>query len=102
VDRLGDVHARCGWFATESFQGDVASRQARLRLKRTLETCGIEGRWDRPTCHFLRGYFAGIFRSLFWTNAVGCAEVSCRGKGDSVSESVVTGSIGREDLHRGT
>lgn len=90
VDGLGDIYSRCGWFAVESVQVDPPSHQARLRLNRTLETYGVEGRWDVAGCHFLRGYIAGFFRSLFWSDETGCTEVSCRGKGDKVCEFVVT------------
>lgn len=86
IDHLGDVYSRFGWFAVESIQVDPASRQARLRLRRTLETHGAEGRFDGPACPFLRGYLAGLFRSLFWTDAVDCVERTCQGKGDKVCE----------------
>jgi len=94
VEGLGDIYALCGWFATESMQVDPVTHQARIRLSRSLETYGIEGRFDAPACHFLRGYFAGFFRSLFWSDEVECQETSCRGKGDKVCEFVVTNSAG--------
>ena len=90
VDGIGDVYSRCGWFAVESIQVDPVSHQARIRLTRTLETYGVEGRWEAPACHFLRGYFAGLFRSLFWSDDVDCEETSCRGKGDEICEFLVT------------
>jgi len=89
VDHLGDVYSRCGWFAVSSIEVDPESRQARLRLTRTLETYGQEGTWDRPACHFLSGYFAGFFRALFWAEGISCIETTCRGKGDSVCEFVL-------------
>jgi len=94
VDALGDVYSRCGWFAMESVEVDPVSRQARLRLKRSLETYGLEGRWDRPGCHFLRGYFAGFFRALFWSDGVECMETACRGTGDKVCEFLVRDASG--------
>lgn len=90
VDQLGDVCARFGWFAAESIEVDPTSHQARVRLKRSLETYGVEGRWVVPACHFLRGFFAGFFRSLFWSDSVECAEAACRGKGDRVCEFAIT------------
>lgn len=92
VDQMGDIYARCGWFAADSLEVDPVSHQARLRMTRTLETFGVEGRADAPACHFLRGYFAGFFRSLFWSDAVECAEIACRGKGDALCEFVITNS----------
>ncbi len=92
VDQLGDIYSRCGWFAVDSIQVDPVTHQARVRLKRSLETYGIEGRWEKPACHFLRGYFAGFFRSLFWSDHIDCVEVSCRGKGDKVCEFAVKDS----------
>lgn len=92
VDHLCDIDARCGWFAVDSLEVDPASRQARLRLKKTLETYGIEGREGVPTCHFLRGYLAGFFRSLFWSDTLECLETACRGKGDRFCEFVIANS----------
>ena len=92
VDTLGDIYARCGWFATESIQVDPSTHQARIRLTRTLETYGVEGRWDKPSCHYLRGYFAGFFRSLFWSDEIECAETTCRGKGDDACEFLIANS----------
>lgn len=92
VDQLGDIYARCGWFATESMEVDPVTHKVHVRLTRTLETYGIEGRYEAPVCHFLRGYFAGFFRSLFWTDAVDCKEIACRGKGDEMCEFVVANS----------
>ena len=92
VDHLGDVYARCGWVAVSSIEVDRESRQARLRLSRTLETYGQEGTRDQPSCHFLRGYFAGFFRALFWSDGIVCSEVACRGRGDSVCEFVLRSS----------
>ena len=93
VDHLCDIDSRCGWFAVESLEVDPVSHQARLRLRRTLETYGIEGRNGGPSCHFLRGYFAGFFRSLFWSDAVECQEISCRGRGDRFCEFTVSGPV---------
>ena len=95
LDQMGDIYSRCGWFAVESFEVDPMTHQARLRLARTLETFGVEGRFDAPACHFLRGYFAGFFRSLFWSDAVDCKEVACRGKGDELCEFVITNSAAK-------
>jgi bacteriochlorophyll 4-vinyl reductase len=92
VDHLGDVYSRCGWFAVSSIEVDRESRQARLRLSRSLETYGQEGTQDGPMCHFLRGYFAGFFRALFWSDGIQCTEVACRGGGDSVCEFVLQAS----------
>ena len=90
VDQLGDIYARCGWFAADALEVDPMSHQARLRLSRTMETYGLEGRYEAPVCHFLRGYFAGFFRALFWSDKVECEETACRGKGDKFCEFVVT------------
>lgn len=92
VDQLGDIYSRCGWFVVDSIQMDPVTHQARIRLKRSLETYGVEDRWEKPVCHFLRGYFAGFFRSLFWSDSIECTEVACRGKGDKVCEFVVVNS----------
>ena len=93
VDQMGDIYSRCGWFAAESLEVDPMTHQARLRMKRTLETYGTEGRQGAPACHFLRGYFAGLFRSLFWTDKVECWEITCRGKGDEFCEFVVADGL---------
>ena len=55
-------------------------------------TYGVEGRWDKPSCHYLRGYFAGFFRSLFWSDEIECAETTCRGKGDDACEFLIANS----------
>jgi len=95
VDQMGDIYSRCGWFAADSLEVDPMTHQARLRMTRTLETFGVEGRYEVPACHFLRGYFAGFFRSLFWSDAVDCTEISCRGKGDELCEFVIANSAGK-------
>ena len=90
VDHLCDIDSRCGWFAVDSLEVDPASRQARLRLRKTLETYGIEGHATAPSCHFLRGYFTGFFRALFWSDGIECKEESCRGAGDNVCSFVLS------------
>lgn len=96
VDHLCDIDSRCGWFAVDSLEIDPTSHQARLRLSKTLETYGVEGRAGTVSCHFLRGYFEGFFRSLFWSDGVECREIACRGKGDRVCEFLVSATPSAE------
>jgi len=49
------------------------------------DVLGANRESDRPICHYLRGYWVGVFSEIF-ERKVSCAESRCQGMGDKFCE----------------
>jgi predicted hydrocarbon binding protein len=71
-----------GWGKIKA-RADFANKTAVVVIDNCATTRGIKSR--EVSCHFVRGYVAGISEILFKTN-VECVETRCMAKGDAYCE----------------
>jgi len=76
-----------GWALIEALELDEKMKKARMRIFENWECLMFKGS-NAPQSHFLRGFLAGFFSSLFGVEAE-VTEVACISKGDPYCEFVV-------------
>ncbi|HDI52916.1 MAG TPA: hypothetical protein ENF89_02060 [Candidatus Bathyarchaeota archaeon] len=68
-----------GWFKLTQIQVDEERKKARLRVEQSF-IAEEYGRSDRPICHFLCGFYSGVFQELYGGRWI-CEETRCRAQG---------------------
>ena len=76
-----------GWGIAELLEIDLKRKYIRVRVHDSYEAAAFEGRSNRPRCHFIRGYFEGLF-SEFLSTDLESREVKCASMGDPYCELV--------------
>lgn len=78
VRRMRDLQVM-GWavFGQASIDGDS---HGEVTLTDTFESTAWSGDANSPTCHFLRGFIAGVF-AFVWGRPVACRELECQAVG---------------------
>lgn len=83
--RLTDFQVM-GWAVLQS--GTVGDQhQGEVTLVDTFESAPWKGGALSPTCHFLRGFIAGVF-STAWDQPIDCQETACQAAGAPACEFV--------------
>jgi len=77
-----------GWGIPEILRMDLEECVVILRFYDLFESIHVKGKKNRPNCHFVRGYLAGLF-SKFFNKKMFAIETKCIAKGDPHCEFIV-------------
>lgn len=70
---------QAGWGKSE-FQVDSVTKTVTLSITNCVTSRDIQT--TEPNCHFLKGYFKGVYEKLYGIK-IQAAEISCTAKGDN-------------------
>jgi len=74
-----------GWGVLEIVKIDLEEPEVIIRLYDLFESAHVRGRKDKPHCHFVRGFLAGLL-TVFLNTKMIVVELKCIAKGDPYCE----------------
>ena len=72
-----------GW-GKVSAQVNFQKREATVKIRNSI--MARETKEEKPVCHFINGYIAGVFCMMFGSGKIDSEETKCTTKGDSFCE----------------
>ncbi len=89
IDAYKQQFPHFGWLNLEKLEIDDRKKEVIAVVKNSFEGRKYNGGSDKPVCHFIRGYLAGMCEAAFGTEALRCDEVKCEARGDDACEFIM-------------
>jgi len=82
IKKWGKFYTSVGWLKIEKININKQNKQIRIKKSFIADEYGES---DKPVCHFLAGFFVGVFKEVF-SEELTCEETMCTAKGDPCCE----------------
>ena len=84
LNLLQEIYRASGWGIIEFQEINYKEGRAKVRIKQHVVPESL-GKSDKPVCHDIRGYLAGIF-SRYFGRRISATEVKCTATGNEYCE----------------